>query len=268
MHSIGYYIDRRLTTRQFIKAQMFIDQLIMGNPKQHINLDQQWHHNADQLMQFEEYSLNSTYVLQVFLEYWIKLVRENQLDKLYEQILNHLPSIHINLKLYSSILDEFVYNAKKLWKEDKQAIHLEKDSIYVDGRNLTMLFSLDHLNSRTLQQYKLQNNNYDNSYYYIGNLVLQVMEAKTEYHIFRVIRPHQEFYHHLMDSYVLSNMSDDYEDFKFQVRNQLNWQRKFEKPCQMFYKIVHSKYKRTKSIKKAAGKFKKFVKHNIKKNLK
>ena len=74
--------------------------------------------------------------------------------------------------MYSCILDEFVCNAKKLWKEDKEAIHLEKDSIYVDGRNLTMLFCLDHLNSRTLQQYKLQNNNYDNSYYYVGNLVL------------------------------------------------------------------------------------------------
>ena len=68
-----------------------------------------------------------------------------------------------------------------------------------------------------------------------------------------------------MDSYILSNMSDDYEDFKFQVRNQLIWKQKFELTCRVFYKIVHHQYKRTKSIKKAAGKFKKYVKHNLKK---
>ena len=82
-----------------------------------------------------------------------------------------------------------------------------------------MLFSLDHLKCRTLSRNKLQNNNYDNSYYCVGNLVLSVIETKTEFQIFRVIRPHLEFYYHLMDSYLLSNMSDDYEDFKFQVRN-------------------------------------------------
>ena len=45
-----------------------------------------------------------------------------------------------------------------------------------------MLFSIDHFKFRTLSLNKLQNNNYDNSYYYVGNLILEVIEAKTEYH--------------------------------------------------------------------------------------